>query len=118
VNFRTNPQGDIHDAAISLDEAEVVFTRKPPTLDPTLMEKLAGVYMTPTKFKFEVQYQPGTGLSLIFPGGPPRKLIPIKGLQFRTPQFADSIYEFVVENGQVKGLKERNPSGEFTYPRQ
>jgi CubicO group peptidase (beta-lactamase class C family) len=118
VNFRTNPQGDIHEAVISLDEAEVVFTRKPETLDPKLVEKLAGTYMTPTKVKFEVQYQPGAGLSLAFPGAPPQKLILVKGLQFRTPQFADSIYEFVVENGQVKALKERDPSGEFTYPRQ
>jgi len=27
-------------------------------------------------------------------------------------------WEFVVEEGQVKALKERDPSGEFTYPRQ
>jgi CubicO group peptidase (beta-lactamase class C family) len=118
VNFRTNPQGDLDSAVISLDQAEVVFTRKPLTLDPSLLEKLAGVYMTPSKVKFEVQYQPGQGLSLVFPGGPPQKLIPIKGMQFRTPQFADIIFEFVVENGQVKALKRRDPSGEFTYPRQ
>ena len=118
VNFRTNPQGDIHDAVISLDEAEVVFTRKPETLDPKLLEKLAGTYVTPTNVKFEVQYQPGTGLSLVFPGGPPQKLIAVKGLQFRTPRFADTIYEFVLENGQVKALKERDPSGEFTFSRQ
>src|SRR5947209_18757156 len=102
VNFRTNPQGDIDDAVISLDQAEVVFTRKPETLDPALLEKLAGTYTTPTKVKFQVLYQPGAGLSLAFPGGPPVKLIPIKGLKFRTPQFADEIYEFVMENGQVK----------------
>src|SRR5215467_2756388 len=118
LNFRTNPHGDIHEAVISLDEAEVVFTRKPETLDPKLLEKLAGTYQTPSKVKFEVQYQPGTGLALVFPGGPPQKLIPVKGLQFRTAQFADIIFEFVVENGQVKGLKRKDPSGEFTYPRQ
>ena len=118
VNFRTNPQGDVDSAVISLDEAEVVFTRRPETVDPALLAKLAGVYLTPSKVKFEVVYQPGAGLSLVFPGQPPLKLIPIKGLQFRTPQFADDIYEFVMENGQVKALKERDPSGEFTYPRQ
>ena len=118
VNFRTNPQGDISEAVMSLDEAEVVFTRKPETLDPKLLEKLAGAYQTPSKLKFEVLYQPGTGLSLVFPGAAPQKLIQVKGLQFRTPQFADTIWEFVVENGQVKGLKERDPSGEITYPRQ
>src|SRR6516165_6646420 len=118
VNFRTNPQGDIGAAVISLDEAEVVFTRKPETLDPKLLEKLAGVYATPSHVKFQVVYQPGAGLSLVFPGGPPRQLIPIKGLQFRTPQFSDEIYEFVVENGQVKALKNRDPSGEYSFPRQ
>ena len=118
VNFRTNPQGDVDNAVISLDEAEVVFTRKPETLDVKLLQSLAGTYLTPSKVKFQVTYQPGSGLALEFPGGPPEKLIPVKGLQFRTPRFADVIYEFVLENGQPKALKERNPSGEFAYPRQ
>jgi CubicO group peptidase (beta-lactamase class C family) len=117
VNFRTNPQGDIDSAVMSLDQAEVVFTRKPETLEPALLEKLAGGYMTPTKVKFEVLYQPGAGLSLAFPGGPPIKLIPLKGLKFRTPQFADVIYEFAMENGKVIALKSRTPSGEFTFAR-
>ncbi len=118
VNFQTDPQGDIGNAAMSLDEAVVVFTRKPDALDSSLQEKLAGPYLTPAKVKFEVLYQPGTGLSLMFPGGPPRKLIFIKGLQFRTPQSADVIYEFVLLNGQVTALKERSPSGEYTFSRQ
>jgi len=118
VNFRTNPQGDIDSAVISLDEAEVVFTRRPETLDAKLLEKLAGDYLTPARVKFQVIYQPGAGLSLAFPGGPPLKLIPVKGLQFRTPQFSDTIYEFVMENGKVKALKERDPSGEYSYSRQ
>ena len=118
VNFRTNPQGDIDKAVMSLDEAEVVFTRKPETLDPKLLEKLAGAYLAPGNVKFQVLYQPGVGLSLAFPGGPPRNLVPVKGLQFRTPQFSDYIYEFVMEKGQVKALKERDPSGEYSFPRQ
>ena len=118
VNFRTNPQGDVDSAVLSLDQAEVVFTRKAETLDPKLLEKLAGTYLTPSNVKFEVAYQPGAGLSLVFPGGPPAKLVPIKGLQFRTPQFADVVFEFVLENGQPKALKRRDPSGEFTFPRQ
>jgi len=35
-----------------------------------------------------------------------------------TPRFADTICEFVVEAGPVKALKERDPSGELTYPRE
>ena len=118
VNFRTNPQGDISEAVMSIDEAEVVFTRKPEVLDPKLLEKLAGTYLTPSQVKFAVVFQPGAGLSLVFPGGPPQKLIQVKRLQFRTPQSGDTIYEFVLENGQVKALRERDPSGEFTFPRQ
>jgi len=118
VNFRTNPQGDISEAVMSIDEAEVVFKRKPEVLDPKLLEKLAGTYLTPSQLKFEVLYQPGAELSLVFPGGPPQKLIQVKRLEFRTPQSGDTIYEFVLENGQVKALRERDPSGEFTFPRQ
>src|SRR6266576_1584370 len=118
VNFRTNPQGDVDNAVISLDQAEVVFTRKPETIDSKILEKLAGTYLTPSKVKFQVRYQPGTGLMIAFPGEPPQKLIHVKGMQFRTPLFADDIYEFVLENGQVKALKERTPSGEYTFQRQ
>lgn len=118
VNFRTNPQGDIGEAVISLDEAEVVFTRKPEALGAGLLEKFAGVYLAPSKAKFEVAYQPGAGLSLVLPGEPPQKLIQVKGMQFRTRRFADVLYEFVLEGGQVNGLKARDPSGEHTYPRQ
>jgi len=38
-------------------------------------------------------------------------------MRFRIPQFSDLIFEFVMENGQVKALKEKDPSGEFSYPR-
>ena len=118
INFRTNPEGDIDSVVSSLDQAEVTFTRKPATLEASLLEKLAGTYVTPSKVKFQVLYQPGAGLSLEFPGGPPHPLVPLKGLKFRTPQFADDIFEFVVDNGQVKALKERDPSGEFSFTRQ
>jgi hypothetical protein len=56
-------------------------------------------------------------LFLGFVGQPERKLVPYKGLKFRVPAFSDVIYEFVVENGQAKALKQRDPSGEFTYTR-
>jgi CubicO group peptidase (beta-lactamase class C family) len=118
VNFRTNPQGDINEAVISLDLAEAVFTRKTVPLGPKLLEKCAGAYLTPTKLKFEVTYNPGTGLAIVWPGSPPRHLIQIKNMQFRTPDFVDVVYEFLLEKEQVKGLKETKPSGQITYPRQ
>jgi len=51
------------------------------------------------------------------PGAPPLQLNQVKGLRFRTPQFSDVVFEFVVENGQVTALKQRNPSGEFSFPK-
>jgi hypothetical protein len=117
VNFKTNPQGDIELAVMSLDEAEAVFTRKPETLDPQLLAKLAGSYETPTGTKIQVTYQESRGLSIVPPGAPPLQLNQVKGLRFRTPQFSDVVFEFVVENGQVTALKQRNPSGEFSFPK-
>ncbi len=62
-------------------------------------------------------YQESRGLALVGPGAPPVPLNQSKGLQFRTPQFADVIFEFLVENGRVTALKQKNPRGEFTYPK-
>ena len=117
VNFRTNPQGDVDQAVMSLDEAEAVFTRKPETADPKLLAQLAGTYETPDGIKLEVVYNVVSGLSFVAPGAPPAKLNLLKGLKFRTPQFADVIVEFVMENGRVTALKQRDPSGEYVFPR-
>jgi CubicO group peptidase (beta-lactamase class C family) len=118
VNFRTNPQGDVDNAVLSLDEAEAVFARKPDMPDTAILAKLAGVYVFPDKSTFQVQYQPGSGLRLVTPGDPPQPLVPVKGLQFRTLQFADQTYEFVVENGRATAIKARSPDGEWSFPRQ
>jgi CubicO group peptidase (beta-lactamase class C family) len=117
VNFRTNPQGDIQEAVMSLDEAEAVFTRKPEQIDPKLLTQLAGTYETPTGAKIQITFEPHSGLAFVEPGAPPMPLKQVKGMQFRTPQFADTILEFVVENGQVKSLKQKDPSGEFSFPK-
>lgn len=117
VNFLTNPQGDVDRASMSLDEAEALFTRRAETLDPAVLKALPGTYETPTGAKFQVVLKEDGGLFLVFPGQPERKLIPYKGLRFRIPEFSDVVWEFVVENGQAKAIKQRDPSGEFTYPR-
>jgi CubicO group peptidase (beta-lactamase class C family) len=117
VNFRTNPQGDVDEALLSLDEKEAVFTRKPDTIDAKLLAQMAGEYTTPSGGKVALALAPDGQLSLVAPGQPVIPLIHVKGLRFRTPQFSDLILEFVVENGQVKGLKQRDPSGEVTLPK-
>ena len=117
INFRTNPQGDVDQAVMSLDEAEAIFTRKPEKLDPKLLGQLAGKYETPTGTKLQVNYQENSGLTLVSPGSPPLPLNQVKGLRFRTPQFSDLIFEFIVENGQVKALKQTDPGGEYLFPK-
>ena len=117
VNFLTNPQGDVDKAVISLDEAEVTFTRRPETLDPKILEQIAGTYETPTGYKFQVVLKEDGGLFLVYPGQPEEKLLPYKGLMFRIKLFSDVIFEFVLENGRVTALKQRDPSGEYVFIR-
>jgi CubicO group peptidase (beta-lactamase class C family) len=117
VNFRTNPQGDIDLAVMSLDEAEAVFARKPDAIDPKLISQLPGAYETPGGVKIQVASAADGRLSLVLPGQPAIPLTQLKGLSFRTPQFSDVTLEFVVQDGQVKGLKQRTPGAEFTFPK-
>jgi len=118
VNFQTSPQGDVDKATMSLDEAEVFFTRRAEALPPGTLEKLAGTYETATGFKIQVVLEEGVGaLRVVIPGQPGANLVPYKGLQFRTPQFADMVFEFVMEGGQVTSLKLRDPSGENVLQR-
>ena len=118
VNLITNPQGDIDKAVMSLDEAEVVFIRQPETLEPALLQQLAGTYETANGFKFQVVLKgEGGTLSLESPGQPAMVLIHYKGLKYRLEGFSDVIMEFVQENGQIKALKQQDPSGEFVFTR-
>jgi CubicO group peptidase (beta-lactamase class C family) len=117
VNFQTNPQGDIDKAVMSLDEAETVFTRKAEVLDAKALGQLAGTYETPTGVKFQVVLKADNTLSLVFPGQSEEKLIPYKGFKFRIKDFSDVIFEFAIENGQVKALRQIDPSGVTVFPR-
>jgi len=117
VNFHTNPQGDIDQAVMSLDEAEAVFLRKPDVIDPKLLAQMAGKYKTPDGSSVEVVVRTDGGLTLKLPGQPDFELKQAKGLAFKLPQFSDLTLEFVVENGQVKAIKQKDPSGEYTFPK-
>ncbi|HEY6122313.1 MAG TPA: serine hydrolase, partial [Pyrinomonadaceae bacterium] len=113
VNFSTDPQGDIAKATMSLDEAEATFVRRPPVLDPALAQRLSGTYETPSGFKYQIVFRPGGGLFLVSSGSPDEKLVFYKGLKFRFEEFADTLVEFVEENGQITAAKQIDPSGEY-----
>jgi len=118
LNFRTNPMGEVESADISLDEAAVTFTRRVPpalTTDSTL-KMYAGTYSSPSGAKVEVAFQPGKGLSIRGAGG--SELQPWRPHQFRVKEFPDVVISFTVEDGKVLAMRQRDPSGEFAFPRQ
>jgi hypothetical protein len=119
VNFSTSPQGEVDKALVSLDEAEVTFTRRVPAelSSMTTLRPYAGTYETPSGAKFEVALKEGGTLGLVFPGRPFQALIPWKPRVFRVKEFSDVVFEFVVTDGRVSGLKQRDPSGEHTFSR-
>jgi hypothetical protein len=115
LNFRTNPMGEIEGVEISLDEAAVTFTRRVPpalTTDGTL-QAYAGTYVSPSGGKTVVTFQHGKGLAIR--GGP--DLQPWRPYQFRVKEFPDVVISFTVEGGKVVAMRQRDPSGEFVFPR-
>jgi CubicO group peptidase (beta-lactamase class C family) len=115
LNFRTNPMGEVDGVEISLDEAAVTFTRQVPaalTSDATL-QAYAGTYISPSGGKTVLTFQPGKGRSIR--GGP--DLQPWRPQQFRVKEFPDVVFSFTVEGGKGVAMKQREPSGEFVFPR-
>ena len=117
INFQSNPQGDVDKAVVSLDEAEVTFVRKPATLASETLARLAGSYELPNGVKFQVVLKESGTLWLAIPGNTEQELVPYKGLMFRIKLFADVTFEFLMENGKVTALRQRDPSGEYVFPR-
>jgi hypothetical protein len=119
LNYSTSPQGEIDRFAISLDESEVSFVRRPEASlsDPKTLHQYAGKYETASGSVFDVVLKADDLLYLVFPGQPVYQLTPYKTHRFRMKGFADLTFEFVVENGKVTGLKQRDPSGEYQFKR-
>lgn len=117
VNFLTNPQGEVDKAIMSLDEADVLFTRMPEPLAPERLQQLAGTYETAGRFKFQVVLRQRDNLYIVFPGDPDERLIHYKDLQFRTQRYSDVVYEFIEEGGEINALKQRDLAGEYVFAR-
>src|SRR5207237_2076708 len=88
VNFSTNPQGDIDKATMSLDEGEVTFVRRPPKLDEAAAQLIAGNYETVTGAKFQIMFQPDSGIFIETHGTPHQKRMPYKPLKSHRPEFS------------------------------
>ena len=118
LNFTTNPQGAIDGLYSSLDESQATFTRKVDASlsDPGVLVKYVGKYVIAGRF-ISVELI-DRDLYLIAPGQPRIMLIPAKQHTFRTKEYPDYSFVFVIEHGEVTGFKQIDPSGEYKVEKQ
>jgi CubicO group peptidase (beta-lactamase class C family) len=111
VNFKLNPQGDVDNAVVSIDEGQVVFVKKPDeTLsDPATLEQYVGRYDYGGS-QFDVKLKQG---QLAFIWAVDEFLIPYKKHLFKMKNYDDQQVEFIVDQGKVTGMKFKTPSGIF-----
>lgn len=104
MNFTTDAQGSIANVKVSLDEKEVVFTRKADArlTDPAFLKTLTGAY--------ELN---GNSVNIILSNNqlviaiaPPLHLDPYKGTTFRIHEFTDQTVEFILDaSGSATGMR-------------
>jgi CubicO group peptidase (beta-lactamase class C family) len=117
VSFLTSTLGDIDRAAMRLDQVEAIFERLPTVLDANLLAKLVGMYKTPLGRKISVKLSRDNDIVLSHPDEPADALKPVKNLQFRSTEFPDVTFEFLLEDGRVTALRHWDAQAEFEWPR-
>ncbi len=118
LNFMTSPSGEVSGLVVSVDEGQVTFTRRvdPGLSDPEVLKFYEGKYlMGGATFNVEVA---GDEIFIVVPGTPRLRLLPVSKDVFRLEQFADVSIIFIRENDVIKGLKQKDPSGEYTATKQ
>ncbi len=116
LNYQTNPQGEIDRFVVSLDEGQVTFVKK---VDERL-NNVETLSMYVGKYKSgnspqEVIIKNKTHLYLT--GHPDLELIPYKPGIFKIKEFSDLTFQFVIENGKVVSMIQKDPSGEYEMKR-
>lgn len=118
LNFRTNPFGDVDQIAVSLDDAEALFTRRPATVDLRQLEQLTGSYQDRTGFNYRVSLLDGENLSLLESGEAPIRLVPLASNIFRAEHLPDLRFEFTARPASdVMELRRVSPRGIVTLTR-
>ena len=118
LNFLTSPAGEISGFVVSVDEGQVTFTRRadPGLSDPAVLQAYEGKYlMGGSTFTVAVT---GNEIFIVCPGTPRIRLIPVARDTFRIEEFADVSIIFIREDGSVTGMKQKDPSGEYTATKQ
>ncbi len=117
VSFLTSAPGDIDRAVMQLDQVEAVFVRLPIRLDASVLATLVGTYEAPFGEKIGIRLGRDGDLLLSAPDQPADVLKPFRGLQFRSNDFPEITFEFVVEEGCVTALRHWNAHVELVWPR-
>ena len=110
VGFSINPQGEVANATISIDDADVVFQRREPDLSDEQLQRLVGVYQDMTGGKAYVHRSGAKELLLGGGDGTGEKLIHTRGLRFRAESSSEVVYEFVDEAGKRIFMNVISPS--------
>lgn len=105
-------------AVIRFDQSEAVIVRMPTPPYADVLSRLVGTYETPLGRKIGVKLSRAGDISLFHPGEPADVLKPFKGLQFRSSDFPDITFEFVLEEeGRARALRHWNAHVELEWPR-
>jgi hypothetical protein len=116
LNFQTNPQGEIDRFVISLDEGETVFIKKTDASlsNPETLALYAGTYQVGnSKLKIIIKNKN----HLFLENEPDIELIPYKPRIFKIKEFSNMTIEFIMANGKVKSMKQKDSSGEYEINR-
>jgi hypothetical protein len=104
LTFTTDAQGSIANVKVSLDEKEVVFTRKADArlTDPAFLKTLTGAYeLNGNSVNIQLSNN-----QLVIAIAPPLHLDPYKGTTFRIQEFTDQTVEFILDaSGTATGMR-------------
>lgn len=121
VTFPTNAQGEISTLQANLEAnvKEIVFTRAPEKrmFETSFLRQFTGEYDAPGR-PWTVALAGENELQLIFPGAPPRKLIPRHGTRFDVQDLTGITLEFKQDaSGQTQEVVVYTPDSALAVPR-
>ncbi len=121
VTLPTDAQGEISELQANLESSvkEIVFKRvaEKRMFETAFLRQFAGVYDNPGQ-PMTVALAGESTLQLVFPGEPPRKLIPRHGTRFDVDELTGVTLEFKLDAaGQVQEVVVFTPGSAYAVPR-
>jgi hypothetical protein len=121
VTFPTNAQGEIStvQANVESNVKEIAFTRRAEKrmFEASFLRQFTGEYDAPGR-PWSVTLAGENALQLVFPGAPPRKLIPRHGTRFDVQDLNGVTLEFKQDaTGQVQEVVVYTPDSALAIPK-